>query len=345
MCVDETIFPYYGKNAFEAGLLQKIAGKPYDYGLVTYLLAQPLLFTGLPICLSVAATWTGPPPTPVEAALLLLGRLPEEKIAHFGPHVLVADSLWSHPAHLERFALCGVKYTVAVKESNTFLPAGLFALAVEDLPAHHVRTYTNGSVIFQVYSGDDSTTGVLSNRWKYDPSPPPRIGKYKTAQYLFRHEDVPTLVAYFRLPEQSLKKSKATVIFEGTGWDVLRPPDRQTHSEPLTKKEEASKMSKEALLTIHHQTAFKLRRPAKDKTVQELLLDLFPESEQASEEPPRKRRQSSRWPSSRPFERRFVDLQRWSTRSMPRMVTTGTLLIESTRISTIFVDYLEATVR
>jgi hypothetical protein len=97
-------------------------------------------------------------------------------------------------------------------------------------------------------------------------SVPYQICKYKTAQYLFRHESIPFFVSLFRLPPESREKSKAHIIFLGTGdWDVMRPQDQQTGTGPLT-REEASKMSKEALLLIH-QPAFKLRRPAKSMTL------------------------------------------------------------------------------
>jgi hypothetical protein len=73
-------------------------------------------------------------------------------------------------------------------------------------------------------------------------SVPYQICKYKTAQYLFCHECIPTLVSLFRLPPESREKSKAHIIFLGTGdWDVMRPQDQQTGTEPLT-REEASKM-------------------------------------------------------------------------------------------------------
>ncbi len=52
VCVDEThFFRIMANLPSMLGLLQHIKGKPYDYGLVTYMAAQTLLFTGLPICL------------------------------------------------------------------------------------------------------------------------------------------------------------------------------------------------------------------------------------------------------------------------------------------------------
>jgi hypothetical protein len=233
------------------GLLQHIKGKPYDYGLLTYMVAQTLLFTGL----SVAKTWTGQPPTPSN-----------QTSVHFGSQALIADSLWSHPAHLDRFRQHGIRYPVAVKENNTLLPAGLFSLAMEDLPAYRARTYTNGSLVLQVHNGDNSVTGVLSNMWTVRGVNQPdhistssQICKYKTAEYLFRHESIPFL-------QRTERNQKHISSFSelATG-NVMRPQDQQTGTEPLT-REEASKMSKVALLLIH-QPAFKLRRPAKSMTL------------------------------------------------------------------------------
>ncbi len=38
--IDESIFAYYGRTAFEQGMLQNIPNKPHPFGLVTYLMCQ-----------------------------------------------------------------------------------------------------------------------------------------------------------------------------------------------------------------------------------------------------------------------------------------------------------------
>jgi hypothetical protein len=44
-CVDETVFPHYGKIAHDEGKLMLTPGKPYDYGMRVYLLCQRLHFS------------------------------------------------------------------------------------------------------------------------------------------------------------------------------------------------------------------------------------------------------------------------------------------------------------
>ena len=56
-CIDEHIFPHYGKIAFDMGILRHIPGKPFDYGILSYLLAQRLSLSQLPICLSICPTF------------------------------------------------------------------------------------------------------------------------------------------------------------------------------------------------------------------------------------------------------------------------------------------------
>jgi hypothetical protein len=99
VCVDEThFFRIMANLPSMLGLLQHIKGKPYDYGLVTYNGRGNL------------------PLPPIETTLILLARLPNETSVHFGSQALIADSLWSHPAHLDRFRQHGIRYTVAVKD-------------------------------------------------------------------------------------------------------------------------------------------------------------------------------------------------------------------------------------
>ena len=89
-CVDESIFPHYGRVAFEHSKLQYIMGKPFDYGMVAYLLAQRLLFSELTICLGICPTFLGDAPKPIDAALSLVTLLPSKNIIL--KH-LIADSL------------------------------------------------------------------------------------------------------------------------------------------------------------------------------------------------------------------------------------------------------------
>ena len=130
-CVDEPIFPFFGRDAFEKGVLQKIPGKPHDYGLVAYQYAQRLVWTGLPVTIDVVPAWIGNAPSPIQAAVQLLER---NKVVGQTQH-FIADSLWSAGYHLPYYRRLSVFFTVALKPSNNTVPPELIELASSDLPA------------------------------------------------------------------------------------------------------------------------------------------------------------------------------------------------------------------
>ncbi len=113
-------FSYYGENAIERGLTQHIPGKPYDFGLVTYLLAQPLEFIGLAIFLAACPTWLVTRPTSYEVALRLLSFGPTKMTVYSHQQHLIADSLWSTPNQLKSFTHSDVSLTIAIKDVNTW---------------------------------------------------------------------------------------------------------------------------------------------------------------------------------------------------------------------------------
>jgi hypothetical protein len=162
VAVDETIFPHYGRNAFDQGKLQCIKGKPFDYGMVVYLLAQPLLFSRLPICLAICPTFLGSAPKPIDVALSLLAAVPAGSHVAFSSKHLIADSLWSAPVHLDLYQHRKIPFTVAIKADNGFLPDGLIDLAGDDLPTGACRTYSNGALVLQVTASDSDITAVIS---------------------------------------------------------------------------------------------------------------------------------------------------------------------------------------
>lgn len=112
-CIDEVIFPFFGKAAFDKGLLQLIPNKPHDYGLVTYFLSQRLLWTNLPIAIDLEATWIDNRPTPLNIAITLLQR----NRVHGQHQHLIADNLWSAPSYFTAYEQMGIYYTLSVKPS------------------------------------------------------------------------------------------------------------------------------------------------------------------------------------------------------------------------------------
>jgi len=71
-CVDEMIIPHFGRAASDRGKLRNIPGKPHDYGMLAYVLAQPLALSWRSVCLGLSPTFGTNPVKPVEAALQLL---------------------------------------------------------------------------------------------------------------------------------------------------------------------------------------------------------------------------------------------------------------------------------
>lgn len=114
-CVDETIFPHYGEKAFNDGNLVHIPGKPFDYGMVTYTLAQKFTFTHLPVCLGLCPNFCGVRVTPTAAAISLLGHLPPQGVVSFNDKHLHADSLWSMPVTIAALTLCKIPFTIAIQ--------------------------------------------------------------------------------------------------------------------------------------------------------------------------------------------------------------------------------------
>lgn len=164
--VDETIFPLFGKVAFDHNQLRHIPGKPHDYGMLAYILCQRLFFTHLPFCLSIQPVFLRHALKPIDAALQLLHSIqyPDTDSSLTGH--LIADSLWSQPVHINLFNKRDIGFTIAIKPDNKGLPEGLIELGASDLPLHASRTYTDGTLVVQVYSGTSSETAVISNVWQ-----------------------------------------------------------------------------------------------------------------------------------------------------------------------------------
>lgn len=282
--LDETVFSLYGKRAFDEGKLQKIEGKPWDYGLVAYILCQRTHHTKLPICVALRAAFLTKALTPKEYAVHLLRDFHDGSQGRSDPQILVADSLWSQPAVIEEFLGHSLQFLVAIKGVNPLLPSTLVDTAGSDLPLKCSRTYMKGEFCVQVTSEEDRNSTVFSNMWRLpdlDEHQPATKGSYKTAKSLFSKETEASLVSMFRLGPEWLRQSKEKIIYEVTGWDVLRAEDAQGTTEALSYAA-ASKMSRAQLVAVHA-AHFRLRRPSK-KTMPKLLVELFPEEARAHDE-------------------------------------------------------------
>lgn len=283
-CVDETIFPHYGKKAKDLGLLQQIPGKPFDYGMISYLLVQRLFLSELPVTIGICSGFSQRGRKPIDAALTLMAPLSSGSPSHFVTKMLIADSLWSAPVHIRTFAQHHISFTVAIKGDNTFLPAELVSIASDGLLPGYSRTFFKEHYVLQITGTQDGCTAVLSNGWyhcSFIVKRPHPIGSYKSSRYLFNNETVDSLVEMFRLDEEWRAEPKSRVIFAGTGWDVLRPQDQQGSRDVLSYAA-ASKLSKEALAELWCRMEKRPRVPSKWSR-EHILHALFPPEAHAAE--------------------------------------------------------------
>ena len=243
--VDENIAAHYRRVAQEQGKLINIPGKPFDLGLIEWLLAQRLLFTGLPVVWSACPGYLGGHATPIAAAIYLIESLPRTATVYIRASHLVADSLWSAPSHIDRFRLLNIPFTVAIKPHND--------LASDDLPLNHSRTYTDGTFVLQVHQSDQGATALLSSAWTRSTDRPTELHprcSYGLAKAMYQKETSESMVELFGLDPESVKRPLSAVVHQVTGWDVLRPQDQQGSDDVLT-FEAASKLCRQGLLEGH----------------------------------------------------------------------------------------------
>jgi hypothetical protein len=272
--IDESVFAYYGRRAFELGMLQNIPSKPHPFGLVTYLMCQRLLWTNLPIMIDLCPLWLGDPPTPVIAARLMLDR---NQIPGQHQH-LITDNLWSAPANFEYYNREGLLYSLSVKPSGDVVPEYLLQLAGTDLPTRHARTYARGDQIIQLLDCGNHNTTVISNAWSVNDARPAIReirGTYKTALGFLQNESAATLVNMFGLDASWMVKPAADIIFHITGWDVLRPENQQGVPTQFT-WELCNGMNRQQVLNIYKQRHKQARVP-KNTTKARLMQLLFPD--------------------------------------------------------------------
>jgi hypothetical protein len=126
---------------------------------------------------------------------------------------------------------------VSAKENCTLIPQSLRDLSAKDLLLGHARTYSDGFLTLQVYRSDRGVTHIMTNAAgpsRHDPNKEIPPLSYKTALSLFLNEKPGNIVRAFDLPINCLSLSKAQLVHQITGWDVLREPTRQGDTSPLT---------------------------------------------------------------------------------------------------------------
>lgn len=275
-CVDETMFPHYGKNADQAGQLRHAPGKPYDFGMWVFVLAQRLHYSGLPVPLGFRWARTATGAAPGAAALALLAPLKP----CLGPNVqlpiIVADSHWCSGSIVRELATGGYGYVIALKTNSGIVSNDLLNFAKSDLGVGRTHTYINGEYVLEVNGRDgDDAIGLITNVWKLPDLEvdSTRHCSYATAQALYNNETVESILLLCNRDPAEAQLRKEKLIFKITGWDVLRPENEQGSSAPITY--EAARRWKKAHLRswIEHVTK---RNFAKSATKAEMLQFAFP---------------------------------------------------------------------
>ncbi len=190
---------------------------------------------------------------------------------------LITDNLWSAPAYFDYYSRDGLVYTLSVKVVGGPVPDSLIELAGSDLPMRHSRTYARGDQIIQLLDCGNHNTTLISNSWRVNIARPTIReihGSYKSALALYQNERAATLVDLFRLPETWKLKTNADIIFEATGWDVLRAEDKQGESAPLS-WELCESLTRKQVLDIYT-AKFKPKRLAQNTSKKKLMQLMFP---------------------------------------------------------------------
>ncbi len=273
-CIDESIFPFFGRAAFDKGLLQLIPNKPHDFGLVTYFACQRLMWSNLPIAIDLEPTWLDDRPTPLDIAVALLSR---NRIPDQHQH-LIADKLWSPESYFTAYNQLGIFYTLSVKDSAGGGLAALIKLASTDLPTRSSRTYARHDQVLQVSQVEDHITTVISNAWtakEVATTPRKTKGTFESALTFFRNEPAAALCDMFNLDATWLLQPPEKIIFEALGWDVLRPKNAQMDHRPLDHAA-CMRLTKPQLLPIYKRVT-KHKRVNKNISKKKMLDVLFPD--------------------------------------------------------------------
>lgn len=187
-CVDETIFAHYGSVAESQGLLSYIPGKPYKYGMLSYVLAQQFEYTRLPFTAAILPKFTSTDTTPIRSAIRLLRSANALSNNPAEPHsVVLADSLWAHPACWSEFTSKGVMYVTPLRADCKNPPPELHQLASKGLKRTWARTYMSAdrATLLQVIGASKKNLTLVTSAFAVGeerPPPPPRKYNYRTAK-------------------------------------------------------------------------------------------------------------------------------------------------------------------
>jgi hypothetical protein len=235
--IDEAIWSFFSKNAKDRRQTRHIPEKPHPDGILTYIVCQRLHFSQRPIPLGFVPVYLNPRPSPLEALMKMVSAL------QVGPNPLppnfltIADSLWNYPSYILAMGQLSMKYVISSKSNSNIVPAALRNVGSTDLARGHARSYSDGFITLQLYHSKRGITGLISNAFKETGKEiPPKLPviPYSNAVALYLSNDPAALIQLFQLPQECITLSKAQIIHQHTGWDVLRPEDKQGDTGHLT---------------------------------------------------------------------------------------------------------------
>jgi hypothetical protein len=155
----------------------------------------------------------------------------------------MADALWSYPVCITDLVQRRWKFAISVKSISTGVPKAVREISFADLQLGHARTYADPFTVLQTYYSERGISSILTNAFQPRATPPapplPKIS-YASAVSHFRRDRKDQLLDLYKLTDEQLRAAEAwtkeRLIFEGTGWDVLRPEDNQSASFEMTRK-------------------------------------------------------------------------------------------------------------
>ena len=207
-------------------MLLYFPGKDHDYGLVTYIAAQKLLWTRLAIPIAFEPHTPSNRLSPIEAFHSLLQQLPHNLASKF--HV-VADSTFGGIKTVRDFSTTESGFGSISGNS----PSGVYqliSLMGESLPENHSCTFQCDDILIQATQGSERVTSIISNACTISaevPPPLPHNCSYKTANFLYKNESPATIVKLCKLSLDTDLLDPINVVKEATGWNVSLPEKAQ----------------------------------------------------------------------------------------------------------------------
>lgn len=259
LTIDETMLAYYGNDAKVDRIWRRIPEKPHAKGLIQWRGFGIFRHSDRRVILSIVPFLPSQRWTPTRAAehIIHLARLASPGALH-----VFFDAGFATQEMFSLLVQPNVAYTACLKVPLTGPHAPLYAAACYDLHAGESRSIAYNGHIVQAFCHpmdadhqESYLTVVASDGYsivEHDPIRHPRHGTYSAAVTDYLTCGIAQLELKYHSPNA---KSKAELLFEKTGWDVLAPPPDDAGRQAWT--EEGVKAMKKAQLAevaaaLHH---------------------------------------------------------------------------------------------